>query len=262
MARAPPPLPDPAVSQEVLREEVRHCDPVSLIVYEDPVFKGVTRELKEELEIFISKQEKGFKESSEQESTFRKMEQTVKKNKETLREIEKERNDKCEPKRDEIELELRDRDGSALFRDLEHYEAQSIDLSAKLNEKIVDYEETKFENAQVKAVLDARGNFVSDTDRIRKQYGQIITDNLTDQRDKYKEILEGIAEHSRDLAKAKQIELQLIELLESIKQSAEDQIHEKLSAQAELERELDEIQAKIKTQEQLLNSLTDKACSL
>lgn len=112
----------------MLREEVRHCDPVSLIVYEDPVFKGVTGELKEELEVFISKQDKGSSETTERDATFRQMEQNVKTNKETLREVERERHDKCEPRRDEIEVVLKESDGSGLTRDLEHFEGQAIDL--------------------------------------------------------------------------------------------------------------------------------------
>lgn len=114
----------------------------------------------------------------------------------------------------------------------------------------------------MKAVLDARDNFVSDSDRLRQQYGKIITDNMTDQRDKYKEILEGIAEHSKDLARARQIEQDLKDLLENLRRTAEDKVHDKIQAQAELERELDEIQAKIKAQEQELRKLADQAGNL
>ncbi len=52
--RAPPPLPEPVVSKEVIREEVRHCDPASLIVFEEKVFNSVTMELKDELETHMS----------------------------------------------------------------------------------------------------------------------------------------------------------------------------------------------------------------
>ena len=63
---------------------------------------------------------------------------------------------------------------------MDHFEKQAIDLEAKLNQKIVDYEGTRFENSQVKAVLDSRDQFNSDSDRIKSQYGRIITDNLQD----------------------------------------------------------------------------------
>ncbi len=77
-------------------------------------------------------------------------------------------------------------------------------------------------------MLDARDQFTNDTGRIRDQYGRIITDNMTDQRDTYLEIIGQIKEHSKDLDRAKQIEKDLEKLLDDVKRSAENQIHDRL----------------------------------
>jgi len=135
-------------------------------------------------------------------------------------------------------------------------------LQARLNSKQVEFEATQDENHQVQAVIDSNGNFDGDSNRLKEDYGRILTENLTDQHEKYQEILKGIEEHSDNLKRAKEIEDDLAKMLDDARARAAELLKERLQKEADLDNELEELKEKVRIQEELIVVSDDKIGSL
>lgn len=92
-----------SISRGVLIQQVRDCDPVVLTQFSDETYNQVKQELRDELETEITKTTTQSQTTQRNQDTIRKLQQTTDKNRQTIQEDGRERQDKIVPYRNEIQ---------------------------------------------------------------------------------------------------------------------------------------------------------------
>ena len=113
--------------------------------------------------------------------TISKMESTLETNIKVIREVETQRHDKLEPKRDEI-LELVDTktDHFASSSDFSIQQSRLLEVQTLLNRKLAELQALKDQNTKISGILDSRDQFDQDTLNLRKNYSDSIGKNISD----------------------------------------------------------------------------------